>query len=553
MPPALGPPPTRTAPSRSPHPSNFRTLRVRVGGTGSRARRGPLSEEELQMKEQMIEVVEIGAIEVEEGFNPRGVLDERALAELEASIRQSGLVTALTVRSNGEGRYVLIAGERRLTAAKRAGLKRVPVVIREGKDALAAAIAENLIRADLDPIEEANALSRLAEAEGLGTHKKLADRVGKSSAYVSERLRLLALPESVQLQIAAGKVPVAAERELRKVVKVCPAVAERAVRLVARGEIEGRDLIERFDEVLHAVAESELPEAPTMIDVGRPARISELIADPEQRSSLAQRLRVAHPYEDSEDPFVRFAEAEVDAARAAGCLLEYEVDHGGWSSSLAFICDAEFAADLTLRAVKRIENEAKQRANQREQAAGASSNGGDPESTAEQELEERRVGREDAKREAERARTSNLELGRKLIARRGAASRKQHSLTRARALAEVILADNPNLAARGLRLVLPQLQEVEVKQLKSGETREKVTYKDATECEQYLRRRIDEAKSDKEVLELVADALIAALTADEGELPRSRQISWWNSAEKRVKGLLAAEIKTLRPRRAQRR
>lgn len=505
------------------------------------------------MKEAAAQVVAIEAIEVEDGFNPRSAFDEHELAELEASIRQSGLVTALTVRSNGEDGYVLIAGERRLRAAKRAGLKRVPVIVTAAKGALAAAVAENLIRADLDPIEEANALSRLAEAEGLGTHKKLAARVGRSSAYVSERLRLLALPEAVQVQIAAGKVPVAAERELRKVAKVCPAVAECAAKLVARGEIEGRDLTERFEEVLCAIAESELPAAPTMVDVARGARLSKLIADPQQRAELARRVHAARPYEHAEDPVVRFAEPEVDAARAAGCLLEYEADHGEWRSSLSYLCDAELAADLTERAVKRIEKDARQREKERGLVAGAASNGGDPASTAEQELEERRIGREEAKRDSDRARTFNLELGRKLIARRGAATRKEHGLARAKALAEIVLADNPNLAARGLRLVLPQLQEVETKTLKSGEVREKVTYKDAAECDSYLRNRIGEAKSPGQIYELLADALVAALLADERELAASRRIRWWHAAEQQVAKALAAEVKALRPRRRRRR
>src|SRR4029077_1104605 len=111
---------------------------------------------------------EIDRIRVEDGFNPRTDFDQDSLSELGASIRQTGLVTALTVRPNGEG-YVLIAGQRRLIAAKRAGLKAVPVLVREGSDALAVAVAETLIRADLDPIEEANALARLAEAEKLAT------------------------------------------------------------------------------------------------------------------------------------------------------------------------------------------------------------------------------------------------------------------------------------------------------------------------------------------------------------------------------------------------
>jgi ParB/RepB/Spo0J family partition protein len=493
-------------------------------------------------------VVEIETIRVEGDLNPRQGFDERQLAVLEASIRQSGLVTALTVRPNGDG-YVLVAGQRRLIAARRAGLKSVPVVVRTKKDSLAAAIAENLIRADLDPIEEANALNRLAEAEGLSTHKKIAERVGKSSAYVSERLRLLSLPEPVQVQIAAGKVSVAAERELRKAANVSPAIAECACRLVARGEVEGRDLVERFDEVLHAVAESNLAGRPTMIEVSRGVALSELVSDAEQQVALAKRIDATLSYSAGEDPRLRLDEAEVDAARAAGCLLEHEVDHGGWTSETSYLCDAELAADIAVRTVERLEKQATKRA--KELAAEAGSNGevASPEEVQERVSQERREGREKAGKEATRARTANLERGRKLVARRGAKTRKEHSLNRARALAELILNDNPNLAAGGLRLLLPQLQEVEVKTLKSGESREKVTYKDAADCESYLRNRIEEAKSANEVLELLTDALIAALSADDRELPASRRIAWLSPAKHAVSKLLGAEIKSVRPRR----
>jgi ParB family chromosome partitioning protein len=487
------------------------------------------------MDEAKTQTVEIDRIRVEDGFNPRTDFDEGSLSELEASIRQTGLVTALTVRPNGEG-YVLIAGQRRLIAAKRAGLTAVPVLVREGSDALAAAVAENLIRADLDPIEEANALARLAEAEKLATNKQLAERVGKSSAYVSERLRLLALPEAVQVQVAAGKVPVAAERELRKAAKVSSAIAECACKLVARGEIEGRDLLERFDEVLHAVAESNLRQRPPMVEVGRGAMLSQLVSDPEQHKALAERIAATSPYRAEDDPYLHLAEAEVDAARAAGRLLEYEVDHGGWTSSVAYLCDTELAADLALRTVERLEKEAAEQA--KEITGEARSNGAveSSEQVQERVSTERREGREKARKDATKARSFNLDLGRKLLARRGAASRKEHSLARARALAEIVLADNPNLAARGLRLVLPQLQEVETKTLKSGESRETVSYRDAGECEDYLRKRISEA-------------LIAAQTADERELAQSRRIHWWSSAESRIAKLLAPDVKSVRPGR----
>jgi ParB/RepB/Spo0J family partition protein len=502
------------------------------------------------MGNQSTAVVEIDSIEIEEGHNPRSAFDEAAMSELEASIRASGLVTALTVRPNGnEGSYLLIAGERRLIAAKRAGLKSVPVVIREQGDPLAAAIAENLIRADLDPIEEARALARLGEAEQLSTHKELARRVGKSSAFVSARLRLLKLPEAVQSAIAKGDVPVAAEPDLRKVAKVSPEVATCACVLASEGEIDGRDLLDRFDEVLCAVAESERPGMSTMIDVARSVWLSDVVTDPEAHADQAERWRAVRPYEKADDPTLRFGEAEIDAARAAGKLLESEVDHGGWASRASYVCDAELAADLAERVLERSEKEVVRRTKESAAARGEGDNEVSPEDAAERLREERRSERAKAKREAEKARSFNLDLGRALVARRGAASRKEHSLGRARALAEVVLADNPNLAARGLRLVLPQLQDVEVKQLKSGESREIVTYRDAADCEQYLRKRIAEAKSANEILELLGDALIAAMNADQRELAQSRQVHWWTPAQDRVRKLLAPDARSVRPRR----
>lgn len=442
---------------------------------------------------------------------------------------------------------MLIAGARRLQAARRAGVKQVPVLIRSGDGDLAAAIAENLIRADLDPIEEARALKRLAEVEKLTTHKKLAARVGKSPAHVSERLRLLALPEGCRAQIATGAVPVTAERNLRKVAKIAPAVAEGVCELVRRGEVDGRDLLDRFGEVLCALAVADFDGAPSMIDAGG-ARLSDIVADPEQHALLAERLNAARPYQRGEDPWIRFGQAEFDAARAAGCLIEHEVDREEWTSTVAFLCDIEFAADLLTRQIERFEKQAAEVASSPGGGTSPADAVGDV--AAQDEKEARRAERERVKAEAAAARTANLDLGRRLVARRGAKSRKEQSLARAQALAALVLSDNDRLAAAGLRLVLSQLQEVEVKQLKSGDERERVTYKEAEECRSYLASRIAEARSANEVLELLADALLAALAADERALAQSRRIGWHSAARREVEKLLAADIKAVRPRRA---
>ena len=109
----------------------------------------------------------------------------------------------MTVREDVNGGYLLVAGERRLRAARRLKIRELPVVVRSDPAAKAAAIAENLIRQDLNPIEEARAFKALAETGNLRTHKKIAARVSESAGYVSERLRLLQLPGPVQSHVAS--------------------------------------------------------------------------------------------------------------------------------------------------------------------------------------------------------------------------------------------------------------------------------------------------------------------------------------------------------------
>ncbi|MEO7557361.1 MAG: ParB/RepB/Spo0J family partition protein, partial [Acidimicrobiales bacterium] len=130
---------------------------------------------------------------------PRKAFDEETLASLTASVRELGVLQPLLVRAVGEDRYELIAGERRLRAAKRAGLPSVPVIVRTVDDgrSLEHALVENLHRQDLNPLEEAAAYQQLVEEFQL-THDVVATRVGKSRAAVTNTLRLFQLPPSIQ-------------------------------------------------------------------------------------------------------------------------------------------------------------------------------------------------------------------------------------------------------------------------------------------------------------------------------------------------------------------
>ena len=137
---------------------------------------------------------------------PRTSFDEEKLRQLAESIREKGIIQPLLVSSNGGNRYTLIAGERRLRAARLIGKEEVPVVIMEtGSDdeTLELALIENIQRQDLNPIEEAGAYSRLIEEFHL-TQEEVARRVGRNRSTVTNTLRLLNLPSSLQNDVASA-------------------------------------------------------------------------------------------------------------------------------------------------------------------------------------------------------------------------------------------------------------------------------------------------------------------------------------------------------------
>ena len=505
--------------------------------------------------------VKVSEIEVPEGFNPRHRFDEAALAQLAASIEKNGITTALTV-ARDNGHYRLIDGERRLRAAKIAGVKQVPVLIREDEDGLAAALVANVQREDLDPIEEAHALKRLSELEGLGTQKALAEQVGKPTAYVSGRLRLLALPEGCHAAIASGGVPLAAEPNLRVIAKASPEVAVAAVELASSEDVDASDLVDRPANILQALAARE--DGPFIRYVTNGVTIRELVADVEKATELEVRLEQALDSDSSyyaDHLYFRLEEQDADRLRASGKLIEFPPDWEHGPDQL-YLVDEELAADLAVAAVERAEREAEKRRKEAEKAAkaqakeaGVELSGDAPAADQLREVERsgRRKERDAQKREAERAAGFNADLGVALVKRRGAQSRKAHRLNRAKVLSRLVLAQNESLAGAGLRLVLPQLREVETTTLKNGKERTTVTYKGAKECRQYLLDSIERAKSVDEVLELVADAMMAAEVADVREIAQSRRIHWYAGMGIDLASEFADEIKEVKPKRAKKR
>jgi ParB family transcriptional regulator, chromosome partitioning protein len=151
------------------------------------------------------EMAPVSAIAVNP-YQPRTTFDDTALDELAESIRQHGILQPLTVRPR-EGGYELIAGERRLTAARRAGLREVPVIVRDcgDEEMLMLALVENLQREDLNPVEAARSYRQLVDQFGLA-QGEVAERVGKSRSAVANTLRLLALPDEMLAAVASGAI-----------------------------------------------------------------------------------------------------------------------------------------------------------------------------------------------------------------------------------------------------------------------------------------------------------------------------------------------------------
>ncbi|MGD9734963.1 MAG: ParB/RepB/Spo0J family partition protein [Solirubrobacterales bacterium] len=489
--------------------------------------------------------VEVEKIDVVEGFNSRQEMDPVELERMAATIRAQGVVQPIKVRERDDGRFDLVYGHRRLAAAKLAGLTRVPVSPSTG-NARVEAFYENNQRSDLNPIERALDLKAFAEELGLAKHKDIAAAAGKSPDWVGEHLRLLKLPEEVQRYLAAGIVPVEGEKPLRELTKVSPGIAACVCELAKRRKVKPSRFVSAFGDLLAEAPGSRFEEKPTMIPVSG-ARLGEIVTDAEKHEELLGRWRAALPHGGDGDPVVRFGEQQVDAARAAGCLVEHEVDEGEWTSWVRLITDAELAADLCERMITGLEAQAAERA-KREAEWRAGSDTPAEAATPEEQAQARKDQRAEAEKRKVAARSRNEEVGRRLIERRGGKNRRQHSLTRFKVMARALVEANPKLAARGLRLVLPQLREVESKTLKSGEPREKVTYADAAQAHEWLLAHLDSVGSVNEGLELLADAYIAAILADEGALPQSGR-TWGAEPAKWVTDALAAEVKAVRPPR----
>jgi ParB family chromosome partitioning protein len=228
-----------------------------------------------------LQELEVGAI-APNPRQPRTRLDEAALEELAASIRQHGLLQPVVVtRAEQEGRYLLVAGERRWRAAQRAGLQHLPAIVKEAAplDRLELALVENIQREDLSPLELAAAYRALIDEHGF-TQEQVAQRIGKSRVAVANTVRLLQLPSEAHQALASGQISEGHARALL-------GAPDRAALLRTLEEVTARGLTVRQTEAL--VRRAGASQAPTEPDAAaRPSFAAE-----QEIAYLEERFRQA--------------------------------------------------------------------------------------------------------------------------------------------------------------------------------------------------------------------------------------------------------------------
>ncbi len=204
---------------------------------------------------------------------PRSHFDSAELAELAASIKEHGIIQPLLVTQNGDQDYILVAGERRLLAARQAGLLSVPAIVRDAsqQELVELALVENVQRADLSPLETAEAYRQLADEFNL-PHEQIAARVGKSRVSVTNTLRLLKLPPSIQQALASDEISEGHARALLSLAN--PQAQTAALQIILKNNLTVR----QTEELVRKLSGEKPPARPT-----RPI--------PPELHAIAERLR----------------------------------------------------------------------------------------------------------------------------------------------------------------------------------------------------------------------------------------------------------------------
>ena len=254
-------------------------------------------------KENKISTLKISLVDPKSD-QPRKYFDKDALEELSESIKENGLLQPILVREYGEGRYQIIAGERRFRACKLAELAEIPAIVLDRDDKAAAQIAliENIQREDLNPLEEAMAYRALKEEYDM-TQEELSERIGKSRSAIANSLRLLDLPDEILTMVAAKELSAGHARTLLGVKDKDDMIL--LAQIAAEQDLSVRQLEEQVKKINRAkkVVKEEVEEEAPFVDYFREMelRIQRQIGRKVKIEDKGKKKTLTLFYEDNED------------------------------------------------------------------------------------------------------------------------------------------------------------------------------------------------------------------------------------------------------------
>jgi ParB/RepB/Spo0J family partition protein len=484
-------------------------------------------------------------------------LDDEHVQALAASIALRGLIVPLVVRPNGE-RLTLVAGHHRYAACRSLGLEDVEITIREQDGSSADSAAENVVRKQLTPLQEARAVKHMLD-EGY-TLDGAATVLGWNRKLVSARAKILELPETAQQLIGSGEVPVSAVATLTKIAEVSPQLCEAALAPIAAGEISGEQFASNPGWVIgHALREGTTKAFGAYLNTLNHGEVSELRLGKKLDATYAEaealhRQIDRHAYG---PPAIRFTETEVDQARAAGVLIEF--DYGA-----PVITDKALFRELVKQALNRTLEEL--RAAKLDDASDRASRRaeGEQERTPEQKLDAEH--RATIRQLTSQAHGTNLDLGTALLQK--LATVDPSDIDVARFFAYGLLGPDERgylgggdhtvatIAANGIRLVIEQHRTVTTPTLKSGKPgRTKVAYGEVEDAAKWLWKFVDGARSAGELYgralvvfaaqHYAHDLVLATSQRRSSVLPRSHKDAARKAFERVTKAVLPASYAQL--------
>jgi ParB/RepB/Spo0J family partition protein len=477
-------------------------------------------------------------------------LDIEHVDNLAQSIALRGVLVPLIVRATDDG-WELVAGYHRIAACRKLDLPDVPVVVREREGSSADSAAENVTRKQLSPLEEARAVQAMLD-EGY-TADGVAQALGWSRQLVTARAKILRLPAVGQQLVGTGEIPVSAIDTLLAIGAVSPAIVQSVVDAIAAQQIAGSQLQgnagwvigqalrdagkDVFAAYLNHVHHDEVKA----LRLGK--NTDALVAEAEQLHRQLDRYAYG-------PPTIRFSEADVDQARAAGVLIELE-------RSTPIICDRPLFRELCKQAIARTAEDL--RARVADKATGKRVGAGARERTPREQLDSEH--RANVREITRQAHGTNLDLGTALLTQ--LATVPADDMDVARFFAYGLLGSDAShyggsgddvvraIVANGLRLVLEEHRTTTTPTLKSGARgKTKVAYCEPEVAAKWLWRFVDGAKTAGELYgralvvfaaQHYASQLVLAASKRRGSvLPRSHKDTARKAFERVTKGVLPA-------------